>query len=112
MPELFVLHHSGHSHAAHAPHAWHSTHAAHSHITHSTHAVVMIMVATTCFFLDRNFGDQRLSGQQQCGNTGSVLQSGFDNFGWIDDAVGDQVTVLTGVGIKAIGFSLSCHGLD
>src|SRR6185437_3239915 len=46
-------------------------------------------------------GHHRLGGHEQAGNRSSVLQRGADNLGRIDDAGGDQILELAGLGVEA-----------
>ena len=51
----------------------------------------------------RLFGDHALGGQQQAGNGGRILQRVTGHLGRVDDAGLDQVLVLLGVGVEAVG---------
>ena len=68
-------------------------------------AVVMVMIATIGFFLDRNFGNQRLGGQQQGSDAGRIGQRCANDFGWVDDTGSNEVTIFLCVGIVAFGLA-------
>src|SRR5579859_643719 len=71
---------------------------------HTTHASTRRHAASagTRVFL-RHFGHHGFGGDQQRGNGGRVLDGYANNLGRIDDALGDQVDVFAGLGVKAVG---------
>src|SRR5690606_13137915 len=73
-----------------AAHAAHTTHAA--HVRHSRSSWLVFW----------QFGNAGFCSQQQAGDRSSVLQSSACNFGWIQNALLNQVTVLAGAGVVAV----------
>src|ERR1035437_9911581 len=59
---------------------------------HATHLVATRGCRSSLFGL---VGDDNLGGQEQCGNGCRVLQRRASDLGQVDDALGDQVDVLT-----------------
>src|SRR4051794_18023672 len=64
----------------------HSAHASSHTSSHST--------GRHCGLLLRNFSNNTLGGGQQRSNSGSILQSGANNLGWINDSNFNHVNVL------------------
>src|SRR5438045_1514780 len=97
---LLVLHHVHATHATHA--AAHATHAA----AHAAHAVVVV-AGGHVFLLLGNVGDERLGGEQQAGDAGTVLQGAARHFDWVDDAGLAEVGVFAALGVIAVVFFLA-----
>src|SRR5262249_37441386 len=84
---------------SHHPHVTHAAHAAHSsHATHATHAAAMVVVVVVFLLLFGDIRDQRFGGEQQAGNTRSILKSATRYLHRIDHAGLAQVGVLVLVG--------------
>ena len=58
--------------------------------------------ATACVLL-RHFSHHGFRGDQQSRNRGRVLDRHANDRGRVDDALGDEVAVLAGLGIEAVG---------
>src|SRR4051812_41669261 len=69
---------------------------------HAAHAVVAAAHGSGRALLG-SFGDGGFGGDQQAGHRGGVLQGGANHLGRIDHAVGDQILVLFGLGVEAVG---------
>src|SRR6516225_8681599 len=50
----------------------------------------------------RYLGDHRLGGDQEAGDRGRVLERAAHHLGGVDDALGDEVAVLAGLGVEAV----------
>src|SRR5882672_4713010 len=73
------------------------------HTTHAAHAATARRhAASTCVLL-RNFSHHGFGGDQESRNRSRVLDRGADHLGRVDDALGDQVAVLAGLAVEAVG---------
>src|ERR1700730_13886710 len=71
---------------------------------HAAHAAARRHAATaSAGVLLRQFGDHGFGGDQKSRNRSCVLDRRADHLGRIDDALGDQVAVLAGLGVEAVG---------
>ena len=71
------------------------------HVAHAAHAATRGHRG----FLLRPLGHHRLGGDQQARNRCRILQGRAHDLGRIDDALGDQVTILVGLSVEApVGF--------
>ena len=51
----------------------------------------------------RQFRDHGFGGDQEAGDRGRVLHGGADDLGRVDDALADEVLILAGLGVEAVG---------
>src|SRR5579872_135496 len=70
------------------------------------HAAVAVTATRCRRGLLRQFRNHRFGRHQQTGNGGCVLQGGAHHLGRVDDALGDHVDILFGLGIEAVRFRL------
>ena len=70
----------------------------HSHSTHAAH----VGHAAAAFFLG-DVGDHGFGGEHEAGDRGCVLESGAGDLGGVDNTRLDEVLVLPGRGVEAVG---------
>ena len=56
-------------------------------------------------------GDHRFSGDQQSRDRGGALQSGAHYFGWVNDALAQEIAEFTGLGVEAVGVDVLLEDL-
>ena len=78
---------------------------------HTAHATVATRSSRSCLF--GLLGNNDLSGEEEAGDRRCVLQRRARDLGRVDDARGDQVDVLAGLGVEAVTWlelrNLLCH---
>src|SRR5437879_8522621 len=72
------------------------------HTTHTAHAATTRRHAAARVLL-RHFGHHGFGGDQKRRNRGRVLDRHANHLGRVDDALGDQVAVLAGLRVEAVG---------
>src|SRR4051794_38613654 len=77
---------------------------------HAAHAAARGHRRTGAALLGQ-LGDHGFRGDQERGHRGCVLDRGADHLGRVDDALGDEVDVLAGLGIEAVGVGLVLEDL-
>src|SRR5437879_11238555 len=73
------------------------------HATHAAHAAATRRHAGAAGGLLRQLGHHSFGGDQQRRDRGRVLDRHTNDLGRVDDALGDQVAVLAGLAVEAIG---------
>src|SRR6201997_5836097 len=81
------------------------------HTTHAAHATATRRHAGAARILLRYFGHHGFSGDQESGNRGGVLDSHTNHLGRVYDALGDEVTVLAGLRVEAVGILILLQNL-
>src|SRR5256886_3237780 len=80
------------------------------HTTHTAHAAATRRHAAAGVLL-RYFGYHGFGGDQQRGNRSRVLDRHANHLGRVDDALGDQVAVLAGLRVEAVGILILLEDL-
>src|SRR3977135_3861003 len=76
------------------------------HTTHAAHAAATRRHAGASGALLRQFGHHGFGGDQKRRDRRSVLDRHTNHLGRVDDALGDQVAILAGLGVEAVGILL------
>src|SRR6266403_237076 len=81
------------------------------HTTHAAHAAATRRHAGASGALLRQFGHHGVGGDQKLRDRRSVLDRHTNHLGRVDDALRDQVAILAGLGVEAVGILLLLEDL-
>src|SRR5712664_2471269 len=70
---------------------------------HTTHAATTRRHAASAGVLLRHFGHHGFGGDQERRDGSRVLDRDANHLGWVDNALGNQVAVLAGLAVEAVG---------